>query len=162
MYMYGGHRQTDYIALSLSILLFLTCVWCIHVECELLAHVCLHAEAKGQHWASSPEHLHFTITILLCMCVGVVPICTWVYVGGCATCLHMEAREEHQVPSSLLSVFIPSRQVLSLNLEFSIWEQVWQPESPSVPLPTCHAATPPALVLQRTCHAQLFPGVPGI
>lgn len=106
-----------------------------------------------------PSHLHFTITIYLCMYVGVVLICGWVG----ATCLHMEARGEHQVPSSSLSALFPETGPPTepgvFHLGASLAARKLQ--CSSCP-PTSHATAPPALGLQRIHHAQLFTWVLGI
>lgn len=113
-----------------------TRVWCIHVECEILAHVCLHAEAR-QHWASS---LRTCTSPLLFICA-----CMWewcLFVGGWVPHACIWKPEGNIKCLLLLSLLYSLRQVLPLNLEFSTWEPVWQPESSSVPPAHPHPMLP--------------------
>lgn len=73
-------------------------------------------------------------SVYVCMWVGVPHACTW--------------KPERSIKCPLLcSLLYSPRWVHSLNLEFSIWEPVWQPEGPSAPpahIPCCHTHTPPS------------------
>lgn len=55
------------------------------------------------------------------------------YVVRAYMCVPAEAKQRHQVPSSVTPLFYPAGQSLSLNLELQFVQLNWQPISPNYP-----------------------------
>lgn len=112
---------------------YFICVWCIHVECEVLAH-------RG-HWMSSPSTLHFpSITyVYVCGCmfmlvsvsVGVPYACMWRQRGTSCTLF-------------FALCIIPLRQVLSWTWSSSFGGKVDSQKAPVLlvsPSLCCHLSS---------------------